>query len=424
MNRKITKIKEKIKQNKILLIFILATIVRLFYIISFPYNEFQHDVGTVDEKLHLGYIYTIYKTGHLPTTNAMEFYHPPLFHFLCATILKITSFFGLQLSTQLELLQYLSVAISIISLIFMYKIIKKVIKNDKYIVMFLLVFSFSPLNIIMSGAINNDVLMIMNFLISMYLLLKWYEKSNIKNTILLAIFTGLCVFSKMNGSLIAIPILYMFIKKFTEKYDKKYIKLFALFCIISLPIGLWYPIRNYILFDQKLFYVLTDNLEAVYIGNYSYLKRFFSFSSSQYFDIFTHQFYHDYNIWPYLIKTSLFDEILFTGNIVHVFMFFIHTILIIINMYFIFDYCKAKKHDTYINCFLITIFFIYLSFFIFNIKYPYACSMNFRYIYVTSVFAWITSLYQQNKNKNRKMYVVMRNLVYVFSILSIITILY
>ena len=53
----------------VLIIMILGILIRAMYIIYTPITERQHDVYSINDQGHLGYIYTIYQTGKLPDTN-------------------------------------------------------------------------------------------------------------------------------------------------------------------------------------------------------------------------------------------------------------------------------------------------------------------------------------------------------------------
>ena len=81
MNKKIYKVVLSV-------IFILAIIIRLAYVIKMPYNKFQHDIAP-NGAGGLAYIFTIYEYGHLPASNVNQFYHPPLHHLLGAGWVKI-----------------------------------------------------------------------------------------------------------------------------------------------------------------------------------------------------------------------------------------------------------------------------------------------------------------------------------------------
>ena len=145
------------------------------------------------------------------------------------------------------------------------------------------VMAFHPTFIILAGSINNDVLMILlSFYIILYLI-KWNDDPNIKNTIILAIITGCAVMTKVSGAIMAVPIMYTFIKRIFEVYKvekKNLLRLlgkFLLFGVISLPLGLWQPMRNLIMFNQKIGWVLLP-AEGLYVGQYSIFERFLSIS--------------------------------------------------------------------------------------------------------------------------------------------------
>ena len=408
-------------KKKIIFIILLGIFIRLFFIVQVPYYTYQNDLDTYDKDAHLGYIYTIYKTNHLPTTNSVEFYHPPLFHFLGAMTLKVTSFYEKDMDRHFESLQYLTFILSIITFIFIYKILDIVKMNEKYKILVLLLYAFFPQSIMMAGFINNDSLMIMNFFISLYFLIKWYDDSSIKNIILLGLFVGFCVCSKMNGVLIAVPCIYLFLKKMiSDRSIKKYIYQYFIFGMISIPLGLWYPIRNYLLFHQSFFYVLNEGLDLVYVGKYSIIQRFLSFSFNQYIHIFAQPYSGDYNIWAYLIKTSLFGEAIFSGSFIQVFLFFVHTVLIILFFIFILKYLFSKEKNNIINTIMITIIFIFIAYISFNLKSPYACSMHFRYIYPTFVLGILVGSYQMSILSNPLLYKIIRNVTFIYILLSIL----
>lgn len=404
-------------------IFLIGMLIRLFYVIDSPFYVRQHDLGDYDGTWHLGYVYTIYETGKLPSTNKNEFYHPPLYHVLGALTLKITSFFSFPLSRHFESLQYLSLIISFFTLFFIYKIIDFLLIEEKYRFLMKLLITFSPLFIMFSGAINNDILMFLNFCISLFYLLKWNDNPSVKNIAFLAIFTGLCVSSKMNGSLIAIPILFLFLKKlFSQPYKMQYFKQFVLFGFISLPIGLWFYVRNYLLFHQGLSYVLSPNLPDLYVGNYSLFQRIFSFSFRQFFEIFAYPYNNDYNIWAYLLKTSVFDEEIFSVDLIHLSYLFLNTFLVILSLYYFLRYLLSYRKNNTINTLLITWFFFFLSYLLFNIRYPYACSMDFRYIFLNMIFGVIIFLYELSFSKKQSIYHLVFNLSILMSGLSIVMI--
>ena len=85
------------KTNAIM--FVIAYIAILFAILNLfrmPFSSAQHDVLYVEpfskEKTvygdHLDYIREIADNNRLPQSNKLQYYHPPLHHFICAMFLK------------------------------------------------------------------------------------------------------------------------------------------------------------------------------------------------------------------------------------------------------------------------------------------------------------------------------------------------
>lgn len=378
----------------LIVIIILALIIRLTYVIKTPYTEKQHDVEPNGNGL--SYIFTIYETGHLPQDNIGQHYHPPLHQIICAIWLKIISIFNTNKAFLFESLQFVTLIYGMLMLYVIYNIAKELRFNNKIKLLLMFIVAFHPCLIILSGSINNDCLCVLLIMWTMLSLIKWYKNESLKNTTALAIITGLCVMAKTSGAIVAIPIIYIFLlrlykemRKSKNKVNtlKKYMYLYIFFGCIALPIGLWYPIRNYIEFRQPLLYVMDPHNSDLYVGNYTLLQRFLPFSNEIgkiYCDPWTH-----YNIPIFLLKCSLFGEYIWkTGiiaNICYYISIAINLILIIYTIYSIIKniYNKNKQNQIWkIALFLLFIFNI-LSYITMNIKLPYGCTMDFRYIVPT-----------------------------------------
>lgn len=267
-------------------------------------------------------------------------------------------------------------------------------------------------------------------------LVKWYKKPKIKNTIILAIITGLTVMTKSNGAIVAIPIIYVFLlklykelKKAENKKDviKKYFGLFVLFGIIALPIGLWYNIRNYILFNQPILYVLDPEAEELYVGEYSYLQRFLPFSK-QFLEMYAHP-YEDYCIPIYLLKTSLFGEWVWGQGILPKILYWpsitAATVYTLISIWFIIKelFAKTKRYIDKKFMFMSLLLVNLISFIAMNIKLPYGCSMDFRYtvpvLFVQGFFICfgLERIGRKNKEKEKKLFIFMTILTSVMLLL-------
>ena len=386
----------------ILIIMVVGILTRAMYIIYTPVTERQHDVYGINDQGHLGYIYTIYQTGKLPETNSIQFYHPPLFHSIAAGWLKVNDVFNVGLDRSIEGIQIITAIFSSLIMLVAYRIVEKIEIKNIYKIFIMAVMAFHPTFIILAGSINNDVLMILlSFYIILYLI-KWNDSPNIKNTIILAAITGCSVMTKISGAIMAVPIMYTFIKKIIEIHRTENNKLlllfgkFILFGIISLPLGLWHPIRTLILFNQQLGGVLLPG-DGLYVGQYSTVQRFLSVSFKELFGQVYCVIPDNHNVFAYIVKCSILGEFTYNNNInIYVTFFkFINTIIILAIVLCTFiligKYKRKDKNSYIIMILLITFFTNMISYYNFNIQYPYVCTMDFRYI-VTTIFTGIVTV--------------------------------
>jgi len=314
------KILNKIKQNKekiiIAIIFIIATILRIIYIQETPYNVRQHDLWDLEREGALKYIYTIYETGKLPLTNNLQFYHPPLHHIISAILLKIVNIFTPNQNIQFEYLQILPCIYSLLLMFVVYKILKELKFKSLTKILILIITAIHPTYIILSGSINNDMLSIFLVHLAIYLTIKWHQKNNLKNTIILAIVTGAAVMTKTSGGIIAIPIITIFLWKIADEFNKnkkykplikKYLLTFTIFGIVSLSIGLWYPIRNYIKFNQPIITIMDPIDIKQYYGLIDFKDRITP-SLSAIESVYHNSYDNAGNIYGAVIKTSMYGE--------------------------------------------------------------------------------------------------------------------
>lgn len=399
--KRIKKLKINYK-NIILIIMIVGILTRAMYIIYTPITERQHDVYGINDQGHLGYIYTIYQTGKLPETNSIQFYHPPLFHSIAAGWLKVNDIFSVSLDKSIEGIQIITAIFSSLIMLVAYRIVEEIEIKNIYKIFIIAVMAFHPTLIILAGSINNDILMILlSFYIILYLI-KWNDNPNIKNTIILAVITGCSVMTKISGAIMAVPIMYTFIKKIIEIYrteKDKLLKLFGkflLFGVISLPLGLWHPIRNLMLFNQKIGWVLLP-ADGLYVGQYSFFERFLTISFKEMFGYTYCVIPGDHNIFSYIVKTSILGEFAYNNSIgIYVALFKIINLIIIsisaICIFILLKKIKKISNNSFVAKILLITFFINIvSYYHFNIKYPYICTMDFRYI-VPTIFTGIVTV--------------------------------
>ncbi len=130
------------------------------------------------------------------------------------------------------------------------------------------------------------------------------------------------------------------------------------------------------------------------VAKYGVVSRFLTVSFKELIDELFVVIPSDHNIIAYIIKTSLFGEFSYENIFVTAKVLKIINAIIILNIIYLNIMCviknKQNKNNKFItNLLLLTEIVSIISYYLFNIQYPYICTMDFRYIAIT-VFTGIT----------------------------------
>ena len=427
-----------IDSKKVLIvIFILACLIRILFISFSKIENFQYDVGVGnlnlenayerifkrDEEVmikdrHVDYILKIYETGKLPETNKVQQYHPPLYHIISAVWLKVIDIFYFSAEIRLESLQIPTCIYSIMTLFIIWKILDELEIKNRIKIIAMSVCSFHPIFVYMSGLINNDTLLTMFSILSILYIIKWFKKQTYKNTILLAIIIGLGTLTKSSMLVnLIMTVIAVFIKFLEVLYKEEYKKVKVIilqtlvFCLISIPLILSFPIRNYILFGQAPFAVHDAAIE-LYVGNDDLISRFGIFNK----EILNNTLgYKDQNVLSYVIKSAIVFETnrpdVFGTTFVKI-LSIIFIVLALISM-IILLFSKDRK-----NLILILSYILWIVFFVsFNYQMPNSCTMHARYIITGIVISIIclTKLVQEKNNKKLEIAIISFSTIYSIS---------
>jgi dolichyl-phosphate-mannose--protein O-mannosyl transferase len=144
------------------------------------------------------------------------------------------------------------------------------------------VVAFHPTFFLLSSSINNDMAMIFFFLTAVLYTVRWYRDPTYKNILLLALAIGRAMSAKFSGALVAVFTAVIFllalIKKFRAGGGAGLVGQYTAFAAVCLPLSLWHPVRNMLLFGQPLGYVLEIPVKsALYVGDRSFAAGFLSF---------------------------------------------------------------------------------------------------------------------------------------------------
>lgn len=410
---------------------------RVGYMLYTPTTIRTHDLGTIDinSNGHMAYILNILE-GHLPTSNAYQFYHPPLFHYLAAKICKLVNIFLRRenISEIVEASKIVSCFASCSMIILTKRICEELELKEKGKLIAVTLVCFIPNFYLLAGRVNNDALAIFFMFFIILYTIKWYHNPSYRNVIMLALGFGLGMMSKISVGILAFytgsVMLYVLFKAQGIKAKKGIFLELSTFGAVCFPMALWYPIRNNRLFGQPLAYVLKISKEhPLYCGNYPWYKRFLGLPFSETYSSIYNSPYADYNVNVYLIKGALFGEFTFDiPNLISLALLLTYIVIIgvvvLSYIYLIYRYIKNKTFKDY--TILVVTAILYVSHICFNIQNPFGCTMDFRYVVPIALMnalamgEVVNDLGNYNKQIATSMRIAIYAIVVVFSVLSIV----
>lgn len=422
------------------LIIFAGVLLRFAYVLFTSISEMQNDIGTLaDGDGHLGYIYYLYNYKHLPDFDPryrLQFYHPPLHHAISAVWLGINTKLGFDLSRAGENIQMLTFVYSSCILFTANGILKK-LKADVYTRMGALgILAFFPYFVMQAGSVNNDTLVTLLMAVSLYLALKWYDEPNFKNIILLGISIGGAMMTKVSGGFVAFAVAFLFVVKLVKERNKlwTYVKQYTVFGVITVPLGLWYPLKNKILYNLPLNYVQELPKElAQYIEKYNTVfQRLFDFSLNQFSSpaiVWSNQDANcDHNIFITMIKCAAFGEGNWFQNdgfkimIARMVFWVLAALLISLTVLFIYWVIKSKLELEKRIFALITVVVVFALYIKFCFEYMFICTMNVRYVLIPLMLLVIGGMLgagQIKESKNGRLINILYGVQILFCILCV-----
>lgn len=344
---------------------------------------------------HLGYLWYVWANGTVPNVDPRslwEFSQPPLYYILCGYWIKISTWLGVPNLEASENLQMFSLLCVTLTSVYLDKILIKMDIKPLNRLGGQLAFLCLPYFTYLSGAANNDVLFVLLTVMVFYYVICWYEKKKVWLLMVSAVLTGLLVMTKLSGGLIAPAILALFILRFVKDKGErgKRIVEYLLFGVVSLPIGLWWNVRNAVRFQMPFFYTNEPDIGSVqYIPDYSIWQRLFDLENQLnhlYIELFNTSPNVDHNIIISTMKTMVFTHsveyllspvtkfwgvVLFWSVVVGV------VIAIICGMVGMFKSSQKMYLKVVWIVYLLTNIIFYLYY---NVEYPFVHTMHVRYI--------------------------------------------
>lgn len=383
-------------------------VLRAILVIFTPLNYYQHDVSGFGEGFqgfHDDYIMYIYEYWSLPNGDVRDFgqlYHPPLHHALCAVFFKLNSVIFPGRAGEINVLKTLPFLYSSYFVLICHRIMKHFRIDGAPLVVTLSFISFHPQLLFLAIQINNDALMMVLFAASVYFSLKWYEKPEHTTILFTALTIGCAMMTKLSAGLVAFPVGFLFVcrlikaLKKTEKKDSvkagELIKQFVLFALLALPLGLWFPLKNYLLYGTPFTYVFEiDSTAHQDIWMFPAWQRLFAPSADSlkmpFLTMNSSKPAVDYNIFLSLLKTSLFDErnfeseyLISTGRVMLVLGTAAALICIVCAVCVTLSLIRQKMMTAGFVSLLILSAVLLVSYVKFCFDYPVVCTESFRYV--------------------------------------------
>ena len=336
-----------------------------------------------------------FSEGALPDSIDYQFYHPPFQHIVQALVVKVFSWFqpGAAFASLFEAAKIVPCFASCALLWVCRSLCRELDLSKRASAIAICILAFHPAFYQLSSRVNNDALMLFFFMTSVLYTIRWYRRPTMKNILLIALSIGLSMMTKLSGCLVALftaPVfLAVLVRKWREKQAKGIIGQFAAFAGVCAPLGLWYSVRNLILFGQPLGYVVrfADN-SWLYCGDKSLICRFLSFPPGQIFNPLYCSSGEDCNIWLYVLKSSLFGEFSFDKNGWAAAALIVINLLLILASLAAMAYVMMRCKDTgkFARFGLFWLWLVQMAaFIVFNLRYPFGCTMDFRYIMPTAI---------------------------------------
>lgn len=398
---------QKVRENwRMLTIFLLGCLLRFFYVINTSIFDRQYDIGSIDLSVdhtvsggHLAYIQYLYQQGHLPDfdpTLVYQFNHPPMHHYLSAVVLQFFTPIIKDYNRLYETLQLIPFVSSILLLWSAYRIMRRLLVDERTLEFCMTILAFHPALILLSGSVNNDTLSLLFMVLCIDYTMEWCANHRLWTIIKAALAISLGMMTKQSVALMAFPMALVFIYEWVKERKKAKILRktsiqYLIFLLVSMPIGLWFYIRNMVLYKMPLVWVYTLSEDTwQYTGNVPVINRFLWPDLKEFFGgLKQFQLGCGYNVWIQIMRTSVLGEwdMAGVGRGIKVLAMFLMLIAFALAMVvFSCDVIVGLRYKRYrvdartmillVSTYLVN-FVAYLKFYY---DYPQECSMSFRYI--------------------------------------------
>jgi len=374
--------------------------VGLIFILQLPHSFSWHDLASYSADFsvsgqqpdgHLGFIAWMVDNNRLPLElNPMEegysvFYNPPLHHIVHALFMKLNLLLGIPEAVAVENLQVITLLFALGSVHASVLLMREMDMNAKAVRTGLWAIAFQPMLFILGATLNNDIQMIYCVVRCAVHVVRWQKKRRMSDILLIALFLGFGMATKLNAALLIPCIALVFAVAFFKAERRLgYIGQFALFLLISVPIAIAWPVYHMIAFDMPLNYVRLP-AETINVSYLPLLQRYGIPDWHARRGLFYSGIRSiDHNVWMQTLTTGLFDEMTLYADGSRMWYISYGLLMGFAGLMVIgaagFLWMVLKRRDAS-GWFLLGYgVLLLLSYLKFTLDYPYICTFNFRYI--------------------------------------------
>lgn len=321
-------------ENILLCLMVAGFLLRLWYVLYTPVNVRQHDVFSFGETepmtafhhyRHAEYIEYICRYLSLPEVDPRaaglsQLYHPPLHHLIAGLWLRLQLALGCGYRRAVESIQLLTLLYSALIMPLAGRLFSRLGLNGRGLCLAMAVVCFHPTFIWMAGGVNNDILCVMLGIAALSATVRWAREPSVRTIVPIAFCVGLSMMTKLSGGLLAPGIAVVFLWRAgrdilaDRRALTRYVRQFALFAVITVPLALWWQVKNAVRYGVPITYVPgMSSQSSQYIGTYSVWQRLFGLpmeSLRSPFLLWAREggAFNEYSIPLATLKTAVFDE--------------------------------------------------------------------------------------------------------------------
>lgn len=362
-------------------ILVAGFLLRFLYVAATAYNVRNHDVDA-----HIEYIQFVSQFWTVPpAAHGWEFHQGPLYYFLTAPLLSLSTLLGHSKEIGYQWIQNLSLLLSCMTLTAIAwcgSVLFDREQERRSLLLFTALMAFFPGLIMFASRINNDILFQLIAYTFLGSLLVWWKNGSRQWLIITSIVIGLGFLTKANAYLFA-PVLLICIVFRSGTDTKSKFRQIAIACGIVVLMAGWLMIIRYMEHDFSRLFLRGDGMNPALRITQSWRNYMtflpWSIVQSPYVYLPSTMIERGY-FWMFFFRTSLFGEFIFSGDTI----VFVSRVMVLLAMGMLITvasglYQRIRQYDAYVIPLIVCLIIVLESAIAYVILHPSAPNQDFRF---------------------------------------------